>query len=1316
MRSLLIRFSIFPKKANRTTPRLLLFIFVVFFSLYGIIYSAPVQSDSILAKKEWQVLESDGQLIRLTFVNPSTGFRVPDSRMDYVAIPKGKSTVILKKISFRTYTNETIFKETVSGTPSTLPIKTDSLVKLEPVGYVRDWRIGRLTLTLSQQSGNLHYVLDSVSLDIQPDKKMELTPYTKMPYRETSSNSFNHPPQPSIGIDAVLSDIIINYDPRSELRNLPDLPYNSPESYPGQVSPEFFGKNIPWVKLSIPEKGFYRISLEYLKSMGIKTGAIKPETFRLFNQGKEIPTQLDIQSHGKTNPNDGIIFYGEDPNSIYTNFNIYWLTWGKNSGLHFPIENISNTISTTANITKDYQIINHLEKKMIFEDWADSNPNSSGEWFWKAYSVLTSGKIRVDLSGMENIRLYQQKVPIEIQFHGKSKAEFSNEHRVIITWDRTTLGEAHWAGQVAYSFKTTLPTDYLTTGQHILRFNLPGTGSATKKDEIYLKSIQLTYYNGLSPQDGLLEFQRETSANNAVYFISGFADSADFDKYYIYALDTLHQIHLLHVTYNTVQNGFYLPAISVYQKYIIAQQTTMDITTPTPYSVKDNLRDTHQQADYIIITHPDFLKQAQELARYHKKQGLRVRIVDINDIYDQFGYGLFDPRAIHDFLQYALYFWNPPYPSYVLLIGDGTSDYKGDYHNGVINYIPPYRMNTVTEEAASDLWYTQIVGDDLLPDIICGRISVNNTTDAKNIVDKIIRYETQPEMGPWKNRILFVSDDGFEDDCRDVSRALPVQFSKEFVDLRDYPSIDNYYLPNGENSKISLEGNRAVLNAISEGDLAVIYFGHGSPNVWSHQRIFFGGDTKNSDMKKLKNDRKLPFVVQLTCSTGEFDWPTRPWNICISEDMQRVPQGGAIAVYSPTGKGFTPQHKNLTNKLVKAMFEYQQTVDGNAVTEAVIDYYLDPGHDSTPQMFTLFGDPALKLGIPKNSLDIDLQPQTIFLGQETAVQFNGISSSLRSGNAIIEYSAHDPEKYSAPLHDESLPIYSEKTVAIKNGRIETNLPIQADEALNKIPVRIYEWNSAGDAAGSAVLSVNQTLSVSTETAKADIELSINSTDLKLTNDKYVEGETIFVDAIIHNLGNAPARNVEVIGFDNDPDYGGGKQFTDRTDWRIPVLELIPPHSSRTIRLRWDPPAQVTGDRKIVVVVDKNNKISGINRTRLKAEIPVHILTKSDPVITSSDWVWDTSMNSIWPETRRARLIATVTNKGEMDAENVVIQYYDYTVKIGDDILIPLLKYKESKTVETIFDVPKGWHDVHVEVGIRTRFEKAHDSVAPDMIR
>ena len=178
---------------------------------------------------------------------------------------------------------------------------------------------------------------------------------------------------------------------------------------------------VPWVKLSIPKAGLYRLALKDLESIGLKVSAINPETFHLFNQGKEVPVQLDIQSPGKTDSKDEIIFYGADPDSQYTDTNIYWLTWGNGMGLQLPVDKIPNEVSPNAVILNNYPEKIHWEEKSVFEDWSESNPNSQGEWFWKEFTVNMGGNIRIDLSHIENTKLYQEKVPIEIQFHGQIK-------------------------------------------------------------------------------------------------------------------------------------------------------------------------------------------------------------------------------------------------------------------------------------------------------------------------------------------------------------------------------------------------------------------------------------------------------------------------------------------------------------------------------------------------------------------------------------------------------------------------------------------------------------------------------------------------------------------------------------------------------------------------------------------------------------------------------------------------------------------------------------------------------------------------------
>jgi hypothetical protein len=132
-------------------------------------------------------------------------------------------------------------------------------------------------------------------------------------------------------------------------------------------------------------------------------------------------------------------------------------------------------------------------------------------------------------------------------------------------------------------------------------------------------------------------------------------------------------------------------------------------------------------ADYLIITHQDFYTAVQPLANDRASRGLRVKMVKVQDVYDEFNFGLLDPQAIRDFLAYAYHNWQPPAPTFVLLVGDGTFDplnYLGDLRP---EFIPPYLADVDywIGETAADNRYVSVSGDDFLPDMALGRLPVN---------------------------------------------------------------------------------------------------------------------------------------------------------------------------------------------------------------------------------------------------------------------------------------------------------------------------------------------------------------------------------------------------------------------------------------------------------------------------------------------------------------------------------------------------------------------------------------------------------------
>jgi biopolymer transport protein ExbD len=82
-----------------------------------------------------------------------------------------------------------------------------------------------------------------------------------------------------------------------------------------------------------------------------------------------------------------------------------------------------------------------------------------------------------------------------------------------------------------------------------------------------------------------------------------------------------------------------------------------------------------QNVDYLIITTPEMMGQAQRIANYHQtKNNYNVEIVDTDKIYNEFGSGSKDLTAIRDFVTKL----NTPLGTlkYVFILGDTSFDYK----------------------------------------------------------------------------------------------------------------------------------------------------------------------------------------------------------------------------------------------------------------------------------------------------------------------------------------------------------------------------------------------------------------------------------------------------------------------------------------------------------------------------------------------------------------------------------------------------------------------------------------------------------------
>ncbi len=193
-----------------------------------------------------------------------------------------------------------------------------------------------------------------------------------------------------------------------------------------------------------------------------------------------------------------------------------------------------------------------------------------------------------------------------------------------------------------------------------------------------------------------------------------------------------------------------------------------------------------------------------------------------------------------------------------------------------------------------DHFYTQLDGDDALGDVHLGRLSVTSTAQLVTVVNKIVAYESDPWLTndtTWFTRaglVADVSESGW-------STIYSSRWVKQHLLELNYTAIDTIF-----------DGNFLAqqLVSLNAGKSLYTYRGH-----WQMSGL------STAHIALLSNQRKLPFVVTLTCDTGSF-W-TDP--TCRSEAFLRAANGGGIA---SIGTATTGTHTRYNDSMFQGIIDH----------------------------------------------------------------------------------------------------------------------------------------------------------------------------------------------------------------------------------------------------------------------------------------------------------------------------------------------------------------------------------------------------------
>jgi len=693
------------------------------------------------------------------------------------------------------------------------------------------------------------------------------------------------------------------------------------------------------LKMDVAVDGFYRLTYADLAQAGFPVDQVDPRQLQVTVGGVEVAIWAPGQEDGTFDAGDWLLFYGQGLHTIYTGANVYWLRAGTGPGLRMATR--PSVPDGQAPAAQSFTTTVHAEVNSFY--WQtmplDLGPD---HWFWgAALTAPASRQYEVQLPGLVSGAAAQARVRLQ----GLTSAPATPDHSARLQVNGTTVGEQTWSGLLSMTLQGAIAGGVAQPGANVVGLEaISITGYAS---QTYLDWIEIDYQRRYTAENDFLAFTGPAPGRYA-FRIQGFSgnDPALFD-----VTDARRPLRVTGVETGTDTAGVFVRfADELSPNSQWAALTSLAYRTPTLHlDAPSAWRSDQQGADYILLTYKDFVQAVAPLAEHRRAQGLRVAVVDVEDVYDEFSDGVFDPAAIRDFLSYAYHNWQPPRPRYVLLVGDGNQDYRDYLDTGVANTMPAQIVHTtILGETPSDNWYVAVEGDDPVPEMSIGRLSARNVADVETMVAKLLAYESALPGVDWGRRVLLVADDDstdFETLSEKLAAQLPVGLVAERLYMRPIAGS---------------ERAARIAAALDAGALLVNYSGHGSPRHWGSRNAAFFGP---AEIAALHNGPRLPVVTVANCLNGFFTDPIAEGSL--AEQMQRLPHGGAIAVFAPTGLHYPAGHEELFKAFYAELLAGDGVTLGQAMDRAKARIYAqDPFWGELLEMYVLFGDPAMPLRVP----------------------------------------------------------------------------------------------------------------------------------------------------------------------------------------------------------------------------------------------------------------------------------------------------------------------------------------------------------------
>lgn len=789
-----------------------------------------------------------------------------------------------------------------------------------------------------------------------------------------------------------------------------------------------------WYKVSVATDGIYKISYTFLKQLGVDVDAIDPKNIRVYGNGggmlpklNHTPRADDLlenaiyvegEGDGIFNKEDYVLFYGQGPHrwkhdvtgtpvfkhiiNLFSDSTFYFINVDLGPGKRIATQASSSLpVTNVVNSFDDYAYHENEDKNLI---------NSGNQWFGEYFDNISSYDFSFNFPFIE-------PTPATVRVDMAARYENGSSKYAISCQSGSSSFTIPLINSGAY--------EYAQVGSGFFKFNPSDPAVTVKVTKQTPGAIAWLDYVEVN-----VRRQLRMSGNQMIFRDLNSVGSGNIAQYTlsvntpvkVWDVTEPSNVYLQNCLSTSTLTQFALPADSL--KEFIAFDESSYLTPFVSGSVENQNLHALSNKDYIIVVHPDFLEEAQQLAAIHEKEdNLATVVVTTQQIYNEFSSGAQDITAIRDFVRM---FYNratnaSELPKYLLLFGDGSYNNKKN-SQGNTNFIPTYESDNSTNLTASfvsDDYYGLL--DDMegvfLPnsqneavDIGIGRFPVKSRSEAQASLNKIINYikigvppttenvgcsnsQSSP-FGDWRNVVCFIADDDDSDlhinDAEEMADTLKAAHEQYNIDKIYLDAYKQESTPGGERYP---DVNDAIDKRMEKGCLILNYTGHGGEVGLAHERV-----VDISMINKWSNFNNLPLFFTATCEFSRYDDPNRT---SAGEYTFLNPKGGAIALFTTVRLVYASFNADLNLSFYNNAF-----IPINGEMPRLGDIFQsmksEPGNlNLNSRNFSLLGDPALRLAYPKYNVVTD--------SINNAVVTN-LSSDTLKALALVSVTGHIEDK------------------------------------------------------------------------------------------------------------------------------------------------------------------------------------------------------------------------------------------------------------------------------------------------------------------